>query len=589
MFRNVWGHRGCRGAGNPPENSLAAFQAALEYGVGGIELDVHLSADGAVVVLHDSTLERMTGFAGAVSSLPLAVLKKLRLLTVEGHSSKQTIPTLEEVLDLVTAARRLQTDPVVVNIELKDPHAVKPVAALVARRLAAGWKPENFLISSFDMNSLREIKPLLPTVPIGTLFECSADELARNLQDTADLHPATVNLPFSSLTPAAWELLQAAGVRTVVWTPNETNPSHLPHAQREELLKALREREFVIITDYPKELLHLVKPNKAKATATGVLAACLSFGQQNMLFRPNESGLENLKSPSDYPDLKRFGFRELPLTAEDCVPYMIWERRGESNRPHFLLFHGNRAHWGDTGAGDRLRDRRARLKFIEELASSGSGVTAVTLRGFGRSAAIPSEEGFLRDLRAVTAYLSSQGFDHRKLVVAGESLGTWAATQTAVFLTRRDTPPAVLCLQNPFTCLADVGEQVVSHLPLVRSLHIAISASSLDRHVLKNHFYTANLFQELSARTLIYLATSGRDGLVHPSNSDKLAEIARKRSLPLKRDFFPEAFHHSIPPVDFARRLVALGVESCLASSAEGEPWVAPLRPIELVDSIHCL
>src|ERR1700721_2694301 len=100
------------------------------------------------------------------------------------------------------------------------------------------------------------------------------------------------------------------------------------------------------------------------------------------------------------------------------------ERKGNFDRPHFLIFHGNRAHWGDTGAGDKQRDRHARLKSIEELASTAAGGTAVTLRGFGRSSAIPCELGFLRDLRTVTEHMATHGVDHRRLVVAGESLGT---------------------------------------------------------------------------------------------------------------------------------------------------------------------
>jgi glycerophosphoryl diester phosphodiesterase len=587
MNANVWGHRGCRGAANPPENSLAAFQSAVESGVGGIELDVHLSKDRVLVVFHDATLERMTGVAAEVTSLTLPELKKLRLLTVEKRLSKERIPTLNEVLDLVDGRR--QSGPFVVNIEIKDPRSAQAVAAIIRQRLAVGWSRENFLISSFEMSCLRDIKALLPTLPIGTLFECSAEDLAQKMEETADLKPVTINIPFSALTPAASELIQAAGAMAVVWTPNETSPIELPPTKREKLIKRLREREFVAITDFPKELFQILKPNKARATAAGVLAACLAYGQQDILFRPNESGLEGLKSPSEYPQLKRFGFSELQLTAEDGVHFMAWERRGALDRPHFVLFHGNRAHWGDTGVGDPQRDRRARLKFIEELASSGAGVTAVTLRGFGGSSAIPSELGFLRDLRAVTEHLVTSGFHHRRLVVAGESLGTWAATQTAVYLTQRNSPPALLSLQNPFTCMADVGEEVVSQYPMVRSLNIGISASALDRHVLKNHFYTANLLLEVNAGTVVHIATSGKDDLVHPSHSEKLAEIARGRNLRVVRDVFAEALHHNIPPVDYARRLICLGVESCDGTSDLGELWGEPLRAIPPMDQMPYL
>ena len=565
MNKNVWGHRGCRGAGNPPENSIGAFRCAIEAGAGGIELDVYLSKDGVPVVFHDATLDRMVGVGEKVTALTVSQIKRLRLLCPDGKPSKETIPTLAEVLDLVDRYR--QSSPsFVVNIELKDPRSPAAVSSLVSERIAKGWKPDNFLISSFEMSCLREMRSLLPDIRLGTLFECSAEDVASKMAETADIEPATINIPIAALSPDVFDVIAAAGATPVVWTPNETNPNLLPQTERERLVKKLRERDFVAITDFPKELINWLKPNKTRATVTGVLAACLALNQQDMLFRPTESGLEIFKAPTEYPELQPFGFRELTVTAKDGVSCIVWEHKGSPDKPHYLLFHGNRAHWGDTGAKD-TKDRRARLKFISELASRGAGVTAVTLRGFGRSSGIPSETGFLLDLRAITAHISDSGFHHSRLVVAGESLGTWAATQTAVYLTQQQAPPALLSLQNPFTSAAEVGEAVISHFPIVKSFHIGLSASALDRHVLKSHFYTANLLQELSDSTVIHIATSGKDELIHPSHSDRLAEIAKRRNLRLVRDLFAEARHSTIPPIEYAQRLICLGVQSCATST----------------------
>ena len=89
-------HRGLHdSAKGVPENSLAAFQLAIERGH-AIELDLRITADRQVVVFHDSTLERMTGVPGQVDRWVLADLKKLRLLGTE-----QCIPTLDEMLELV--------------------------------------------------------------------------------------------------------------------------------------------------------------------------------------------------------------------------------------------------------------------------------------------------------------------------------------------------------------------------------------------------------------------------------------------------------------------------------------------------------
>jgi glycerophosphoryl diester phosphodiesterase len=561
MNRLVWGHRGCRGPGNPPENSLAAFRAAIDSGVGGIELDAQLTTDGAVVLFHDTTLKCMSGSVGELTNLTLVEIKKLRLLDADGRPGKEAIPTLEEVLDLVDRHHRESL--FTVNIELKDPRSAAAVAAIIRARLKLGWKLENFLVSSFEMNCLREMSRLVPGIPIGTLFECGADDLAERIRETADLKPLTVNIPFSSLTRTTLALIEGVGATAVVWTPNETNPNRLPQTEREALIRRLRERRFVVITDFPREILQLLKPNKARATVTGVLAACLSYGEQDLLFRPSEPGLENLKLPSEYLELEPFGFSESKVAASDGIDFTVWERAGNSNMPHFLLFHGNRAHWGDTGPGEPLRDRHARLKFIKELASTGASVTAVTLRGFGKSRGKPSEQGFVLDICALTERLLLNGCDPRKLVIVGESLGTWAAVQAAACITRQNRPPALVSLQNPFTSIADVGELFVSQFPLLRSLHIGLSASALDRHVLRNHFYTANLVRELSVSTVLHIATSGKDDLVDPSHSDRLVEIAQSRGMRVIHDSYPQALHHNIPPVEFAQSVVKQGVRYC--------------------------
>ncbi len=279
MNQNVWGHRGCRGAGNPPENSLSAFQFAMKTGAGGIELDVYLSADGVPIVFHDDTLDRMVGVTGAVSSLTLAQIKKFYLLTADGRTSRAIIPTLAEVLDLVDRYRK-NAPALVVNIELKDPHSVEKVQQLIRQRLEQGWLAENFLVSSFEMTALRRFKSLMPSIPLGTLFECNADELPAKIAETSDLKPSTINIPSTALTPSAFERITAAGATPVVWTPNETNPNKLPVAERDKLIRTLRERKFVTITDYPREILQWLKPSRTKATVTGVLAACLAFSRK---------------------------------------------------------------------------------------------------------------------------------------------------------------------------------------------------------------------------------------------------------------------------------------------------------------------
>jgi glycerophosphoryl diester phosphodiesterase len=95
----VAAHRG--GAALWPENSLAAFAGALALGVDLLELDVHLSADGEVVVIHDATLARTTEGSGAVRASPAAALRRLRLRGPGGALTEERVPLLDDVLALV--------------------------------------------------------------------------------------------------------------------------------------------------------------------------------------------------------------------------------------------------------------------------------------------------------------------------------------------------------------------------------------------------------------------------------------------------------------------------------------------------------
>jgi glycerophosphoryl diester phosphodiesterase len=109
VFAPAIAHRGLWTQDGPPENSLAAFEAACEAGY-GIELDVQLSSDGEAMVFHDSTLGRLTGREGRVSDHSAADLAQMRLA-----GSEETIPSLGETLTLV--GRRAM-----VLIELKTPY-----------------------------------------------------------------------------------------------------------------------------------------------------------------------------------------------------------------------------------------------------------------------------------------------------------------------------------------------------------------------------------------------------------------------------------------------------------------------------------
>jgi len=162
-------HRGA--SAMEPENTLAAFGKALEFPfVKMIELDVYAIPSGEVMVIHDNKVDRTTNGQGYVMESTFEYLRSLDAGRVrrsgKGRTSskREKIPTLNEVLDLVD--RKVK-----VNIELKGEHTAKPVKKVIEQYLAKGWKPDDFLVSSFHHEELRTFKKLMPRIPIGVIFD----------------------------------------------------------------------------------------------------------------------------------------------------------------------------------------------------------------------------------------------------------------------------------------------------------------------------------------------------------------------------------------------------------------------------------
>ena len=157
-------HRGLHdSAKGVPENSLAAFQLAIERGH-AIELDLRITADRQVVVFHDSTLERMTGVPGQVDRWVLADLKKLRLLGTE-----QCIPTLDEMLELVNGQV-----PLLIEIKRDEGQELGRLEAILVKRLAQ--YNGMVIIESFDPEVLVWLRRNAPEFIRGQLGSISKSE-----------------------------------------------------------------------------------------------------------------------------------------------------------------------------------------------------------------------------------------------------------------------------------------------------------------------------------------------------------------------------------------------------------------------------
>ncbi|PJJ10534.1 glycerophosphoryl diester phosphodiesterase [Flavobacterium sp. 1] len=198
------GHRGAKGY--EPENTLVSFEKAIEMGADGIELDVHLSLDGHLIVIHDETIDRTTNGKGVVNQLTLQELKSFKI------NEKYRIPTLEEVLDLVDQK-------CFVNIELKNQDTAEKVVELIEHYISdKNWNNNHFLVSSFDWNALQQVRFLNENIRIGVLTETDMDlaiSFARFLKAEA-LHP-----DFQLLTNEYTAKIQEKGIQVFPWTVNE--------------------------------------------------------------------------------------------------------------------------------------------------------------------------------------------------------------------------------------------------------------------------------------------------------------------------------------------------------------------------------
>ena len=199
----VIAHRGARG--HAPENTLAAFDKAIELGAKWIELDVQWHA-GKLWVFHDRRLERCTDGRGALADHDAAALRRL------DAGGGQKIPFLEEVLERID--RRAA-----VNVELKTAAGTAAATAAVLRAcLERGWKPAQFLVSSFHLPELRDFKRRLPEVPLGVLFCGVPLDLAAA---GTDLGAAVVSMDIDFVDPALIADVHRRGMKAYVYTVNE--------------------------------------------------------------------------------------------------------------------------------------------------------------------------------------------------------------------------------------------------------------------------------------------------------------------------------------------------------------------------------
>src|SRR6266542_6343983 len=207
-------HRGASKAA--PENTLAAFRTAIEQGAKLVECDVHLSADGVPVVMHDDRLDRTTDGSGAIAERTLAELKKLDAgAWFDDVFRAEPVPTLAEALDLCAGRARLV-------VELKRGGGEALVAASLAE---IDQRACDVAVISFGPEEVREMARRCPDLPLGflvtrqTVAEHGVDRL---LSGVRELGAGFFSPQESAVDDELVAAARTADVPLSVWTVDDT-------------------------------------------------------------------------------------------------------------------------------------------------------------------------------------------------------------------------------------------------------------------------------------------------------------------------------------------------------------------------------
>ena len=192
------GHRGA--AELEPENTRLSIQKAIDLGVDQVEIDVHLTRDQHLVVIHDATVDRTTNGQGAVADFTLEEVKRL------DAGKGERIPTLQEVIDLVRGK-------VVLQIELKGPDTAEPVVRTVEQN-----NIENeVLLTSFVHERLREARQLNPSLALGALWSNPPDDAC---EQAIDMGAEAIHIQYQNIDAQLIQKAHAHGLNIRAWNPD---------------------------------------------------------------------------------------------------------------------------------------------------------------------------------------------------------------------------------------------------------------------------------------------------------------------------------------------------------------------------------
>lgn len=211
----IFAHRGA--SSDAPENTLPAFQMAIEQGCKAIELDVHLSKDEELIVCHDETIDRTTDGTGYIRDQALFSLQQRDAgLWFSDNFEGTRIPKLDEVLEICN-------DHILINIEIKNiPFIYKGIEEKILTTIRRFGFLENTIISSFDHHALRRVQDLQSNMKLGIL-------LANHLIDpwgyikNAKLHAYSIHPLYTFVNDEFVQESHKAGYQVFPFTVDDRN------------------------------------------------------------------------------------------------------------------------------------------------------------------------------------------------------------------------------------------------------------------------------------------------------------------------------------------------------------------------------
>ena len=258
----VFAHQG--GDGERPSNTMVSFQNAVDLGVDALELDVHTSSDGAIVVIHDDTVDRTTDGTGLVNDMTLAELQALDAgydwPTLEGHPDLNsgnhpyrgqgiTIPTLEEVFIA------FPDYPISIEIKQDSPSMAEPLCALIREYNRQEW----VMVGSFSKTATDDFRAACPEIPslgyeseIQVYYALNLAFLSAAWQPTT--HVFAVPEYFGDLHVLSESFIantEQHNVRVYAWTINT----------EEDMRRLIDLGVDGLITDYPTLAMEIVRGN----------------------------------------------------------------------------------------------------------------------------------------------------------------------------------------------------------------------------------------------------------------------------------------------------------------------------------------